>query len=382
MGAIPTLTGTGFLFPLQSGNAGKFLTTDGSVLSWGTPGGGGSVTGSGTTNYLSKWTSGTALGNSLVFDNGTNVGIGNISALSKLHVTGNILSYSEAANTAALFISANNSYNWQFGINNGSDYVITENGGVNGIGTIRLSMKPGGNLLVNTTTDQGQKFQVNGDALIGGLLTITGSSALPVQTATYIRFASGFSSPDIGRMYIGDGTGWKFHMSKRLSSTTTDLITFVDNGNVVIGTPGAFIDYKLEVMGATKVNGGELLVDSGSTIASNLYGTGQVVSGSSAQPTLYLNSTWNTTGNPSAIELNVTNTASGSSSKVMNLKVDLTSVFTVSKAGAIQTAPPTGYTAKPWKLGDATSGTITPDYYIKVEIDGQIYSIPALLGTP
>ena len=42
--------------------------------SWTVSGGG--VTGSGTTNYLSKWTSGTALGNSLVFDNGTNVGIG------------------------------------------------------------------------------------------------------------------------------------------------------------------------------------------------------------------------------------------------------------------------------------------------------------------
>ena len=348
--------------------------------SWTVSGGG--VTGSGTTNYLSKWTSGTALGNSLVYDNGTNVGIGNISAIAKLHVTGNLLSYAEATNTAALFISANNSYNWQFGINNGSDYVITENGGLNAIGTTRFSVKPGGNVLIGTTTDSGEKLQVSGSAKVDGLLTVSNSTGIPATTASLLRFASGFTTPDIGRMYIGDGTGWKFHMSKRISSTTTDLITFVDNGNVVIGTPGAFIDYKLEVMGSTKINGGELLVDSGSTIASNLYGMGQVVSGSSAQPTLYLDSTWNTTGNPSAIELNVTNTASGSASKVMNLKVDLTSVFTVSKAGAIQTTAPTGYTAKPWKLGDATSGTITPDYYIKVEIDGQIYSIPALLGTP
>lgn len=222
MGAIPTLTGTGFLFPLQSGNAGKFLTTDGSVLSWGTPGGGGSVTGSGTTNYLSKWTSGAALGNSLVFESGTNVGIG---------------------------------------------------------------------------------------------------------TLTYV-------------------------------------------------------DYKLTVGGAIAALDGGLVSDSNSSIASNLYGSGQLVSGSSAQPALYLDTTWNTTGNPDGFYLNVNNTASGSSSKLLNLKVDFTSVFHVSKSGAVQTAPPTGYTAKPWKLGDATSGTITPDYYIKVEIDGQIYSIPALLGTP
>jgi hypothetical protein len=82
------------------------------------------------------------------------------------------------------------------------------------------------------------------------------------------------------------------------------------------------------------------------------------------------------------IDVNATNTASGASSKLLNLKVDFTTMFSVSKSGAVTTAPPTGYTAKPWKLGDATSGTITPDYYIKVEIDGQIYAIPALQGLP
>jgi hypothetical protein len=35
-----------------------------------------SVGGSGTTNYVSKWTASTTLGNSLIYDNGTNVGIG------------------------------------------------------------------------------------------------------------------------------------------------------------------------------------------------------------------------------------------------------------------------------------------------------------------
>ncbi len=39
----------------------------------------GTVTGSGTTNYLPKWTGSTALGNSLIYDNGTSVGIGTAS---------------------------------------------------------------------------------------------------------------------------------------------------------------------------------------------------------------------------------------------------------------------------------------------------------------
>lgn len=47
-----------------------------------------SPSGSGTTNYLPKWTGSTALGNSLVFDNGTNVGVGTASPSKLLHVEG------------------------------------------------------------------------------------------------------------------------------------------------------------------------------------------------------------------------------------------------------------------------------------------------------
>jgi hypothetical protein len=56
-----------YTFPGDSGTVA--LTSDIPSLS-------GYVTGTGTTNYLPKWTSGSALGNSQIFDNGTNVGIG------------------------------------------------------------------------------------------------------------------------------------------------------------------------------------------------------------------------------------------------------------------------------------------------------------------
>ena len=55
---------------------------------WGTPTG--SITGSGTTNYLSKWTASTVLGNSTLYDNGTNVGVGTSSPKDKLSVVGNV----------------------------------------------------------------------------------------------------------------------------------------------------------------------------------------------------------------------------------------------------------------------------------------------------
>lgn len=47
------------------------------------------IGGSGTTNYLSKFTGASTLGNSLIYDNGTNVGIGTASPSEKLHVVGN-----------------------------------------------------------------------------------------------------------------------------------------------------------------------------------------------------------------------------------------------------------------------------------------------------
>jgi hypothetical protein len=46
------------------------------------------VTGTGTTNYVSKFTGTSTVGNSQIFDNGTNVGIGTATPSNKLHVTG------------------------------------------------------------------------------------------------------------------------------------------------------------------------------------------------------------------------------------------------------------------------------------------------------
>jgi hypothetical protein len=48
----------------------------------GTSGGGGSVDGNGTTNYISKWSDANTLTDSVIFDNGTNVGIGTSSPAS------------------------------------------------------------------------------------------------------------------------------------------------------------------------------------------------------------------------------------------------------------------------------------------------------------
>jgi hypothetical protein len=58
----------------SGGTSSQYLMADGSVSTLTNP-----VTGTGTTNYLPKFTGSTTIGNSQVFDNGTNVGIGTAS---------------------------------------------------------------------------------------------------------------------------------------------------------------------------------------------------------------------------------------------------------------------------------------------------------------
>jgi hypothetical protein len=166
------------------------------------------------------------------------------------------------------------------------------------------------------------------------------------------------------------------------NGNSTERMRITSGGTVLIGTTTEeFAGGKLQVAGAIRAAGQFTSVLSSSSFA-YFDGSGQVVSSASSASALYLDTTWNTTGNPDGIYLNVTNTASGSSSKLLNLKVDNASQFSVSKGGAIQTSDPTNGTARPWKLGDARSGGISTDSYIIVSVNGVTYSIPALNGLP
>jgi hypothetical protein len=59
------------------------------------------------------------------------------------------------------------------------------------------------------------------------------------------------------------------------------------------------------------------------------------VTGSGTTTGIDLSGTWNTSGNPTALKLNITNTASGSTAKLIDLQTDSTSRFYVDKAGTI-----------------------------------------------
>ena len=75
---IGALTIGAYTLPTVVGTAGYHLQTDGAgAVTW-QPGGGGTVTGSGTDNYIPRWNGTTALHNSIIYDSGASVGISSV----------------------------------------------------------------------------------------------------------------------------------------------------------------------------------------------------------------------------------------------------------------------------------------------------------------
>ncbi len=152
----------------------------------------GGVSGSGTTNYVPKWTGTTALGNSQIQDDGTFVGIGIAPASYKLSVNGTSRFYGK------LNIYSGNVVNDELAFHDGNIRFVRATGStdlniyndfggrfnfINGSTTL-VQLRGNGNLLVGTTTDGGQRLQVvGGDANINGLTVGKGLASVATNTA-------------------------------------------------------------------------------------------------------------------------------------------------------------------------------------------------------
>lgn len=233
--------------------ANKVLTTvDGSGLAtWETPSGGGGIGGSGTANYVSKFTAGAAIGNSIIFDNGTNVGIGSATPGYKFDVNGDVRAsiYRFNAN-ATPYITAgatqlrlyydaylyntmtftDSSWNPQGSIS-GAGNIVTVNSNT-GAGYVNLQTN-GGRVGIGTTAPTA-RLDVSGNLAMSG-----GSSEIEFKDASgNIRQYVWYTGSGLG---IGPGS-------------TNNSIIIDSTGNVGIGTasPGT----RLEVAGQIKITGG------------------------------------------------------------------------------------------------------------------------------
>lgn len=201
---------------------------------------------SGTTNYVSKFTGSTSLGNSQIFDNGTNVGIGTTSPLQKLHVEG--LSYFGSdiftLNNGGIFFSGNNSY--QRGIYSNASGLTLQT-----LGSPKVTITDGGNVLIGSSSDFGAK--------LSSLITSSASLSSVAPVLRLMNQGSGY----IPKIILTDNTNSDATISFIPAPAGNSTLSFgiqgtivnyqtlniKENGNVGIGTTSP--NEKLEVQNGT-----------------------------------------------------------------------------------------------------------------------------------
>jgi hypothetical protein len=196
------------------------------------------VTGTGTTNYLPKFTGSTTIGNSQIIDNGTQVGVGQnpnasygtfqikapagVYSLDLVGRTAGLngesqITFWNAAQSSALAYLTNTASNLYIGTGANQPFTLTS----------------GGNFIFGSTTDAGFKLDVNGTGRFSGALT-----------ATNATFTRANDSGTILRLENTGGNGFDFSRSQSTGALLiqgsqtgfNNICLAPTSGNVLIGT--------------------------------------------------------------------------------------------------------------------------------------------------
>jgi uncharacterized membrane protein len=188
----------------DAGTSGQILSSTGSGTNWIAAGGSGTVTGSGTIGYIPKWTTTTALGNSV---------LQNDSSLPNDLIMPQYIRHSGDTNTYFGFYS------------NDTFIVATSNNEV-------MRVTSTGNVGIGTNSPS-DKLTVNGNLSIFGNKIYNGSAAN----------SAGVSFPS-STTRIDGYNGITFHSSTTTVGSQSERMRITNNGNVGIGTssPSAILD--------------------------------------------------------------------------------------------------------------------------------------------
>jgi hypothetical protein len=211
------------------------------------------LSGSGTTNYIPKWSSSSALTNSLLFDNGTNVGINTNAPSTLFHTYYNTTgtTYTDIAlfgrsGGRGLYIGGNG---YGFSLNadaSGADWGIrtdwdsgymkfhygaSEKMRINSSGNVGIGLtNPSYKLDVSGDVNITGTYRVNGVAIGGGSGTVTSVAASvptgfsisgsPITTSgtLAITFSAGYSLPTLASQ-----TNWDTAYTNRITSASSPL---------------------------------------------------------------------------------------------------------------------------------------------------------------
>ena len=251
------------------------------------------VTGTGTTNYLPKFTGSTTIGNSQVFDDGTNVGIGIVLPSTKLHVSNNDV------NTVQLRITNDN-------IPNGNKYISILAGGTSAFGVspwvnsgvIESAAGINSNFVISNyengpilfqTNNRNTRVEINGSGNVligsppaadnGAKLQVSGRLQVVSEFADQIRFGTNTSVYTNISMGTGFTTFDSIGGDSGAYSFRDDGVTrmFIDSsGNLGLGvTPSAWFSSikSLQISTGAALWGGSLYTGLSSNYFINTSGT-------------------------------------------------------------------------------------------------------------
>jgi hypothetical protein len=220
------------------------------------------IGGSGTTNYVPKFTASGTIGNSLIYDNGTSIGIGISTPNNKLEVVGTIMSSLEASHTiswvaSSIFLDQPNSAASRIafiGANTSTygelDFVQASSNGSLYRSAIKINSS--GNVGIGTTSPE-QKLHVVGNGLVEGVILYRNGATNILNIGGDQNMYGGTNS-DGGVFVYGNN---KLH----LSTNSARRLTVDGSGNVGIGTTSP--------AGKLSVNGDLFLTTTGRAIVFN-----------------------------------------------------------------------------------------------------------------
>ena len=240
------------------------------------------VSGTGTTNTISKFTASGIVGNSQIVDNGLALGIGATSPASRIHVLGTTDFETtfriERTSTSTLIIGStylgtftntqlqffSNSLERARFSNTGQFWIGTTSGtqtiDVNGTGRIRNGVSladTSGNVQIGTTTDAGFRLDVSGTTRLNGLQTFQGTTAS--DTAP---LGSELATTGSGTNWTGTGfaTGYTHTVGSTASLTTS-----------IPAVSGTYYQIAYTITGRTA---GSITINYGGTSTASITATG------------------------------------------------------------------------------------------------------------
>lgn len=190
---------------------------------------------SGTTNYIPKFTGANSLGNSLIYDNGTNVGIGTNSPNRKLEIstTANgipLRLQTDGSNTGIEFLGGSSNYNFfvgkQYNVSNAFEITPSTVAGGTTFSNPALVVNSSGNVGIGTTSPS-RLLSLGGAAYVDVVLKSTSASGVAGGGTLYFGNSSTDSSGILNYEHGGNFMNFFTAGSERMRITSS--------GNVGIG---------------------------------------------------------------------------------------------------------------------------------------------------